>query len=49
MLERVAARIKYHQSRNATARVSHTKTKIDRYAALGIDPERITKCKWPKT
>lgn len=49
MLERVAARIDYHQSRNATARESHTKTRIDRYASLGIDPDRITKCRWPKT
>jgi hypothetical protein len=49
MLQRVAARIEYHQGRNATARKGHTKTRINRYAALGIDPESITKCRWPKT
>jgi hypothetical protein len=49
MLERVAARIDYHQRRNAAARESHTKTRIDRYTPLGIDPHRITPCRSPQT
>ncbi len=49
MLKRVALRIDYHQRRNAAARVSHTKTRRKRYAALGIDPDRITQCRWPGT
>lgn len=48
MLQRVAERIEYHQNRNAMARECHTKTRLDRYAALGIDPYGITQCRWPK-
>jgi hypothetical protein len=48
MLARVAARIEYHQRRNATARESHTKAALARYTALGINPDRIANCRWPK-
>ncbi len=48
MLQQAAVRITYHQRRNATARQSHAKTRIDRYASLGIDLDRITKCRWPE-
>jgi len=34
----------YHQRRNRQARVSHTKTKIDRLAALEIDVDKIKSC-----
>ena len=34
----------YHQRRNKQSRVSHTKTRIARLAALGIDVERIKSC-----
>ncbi|WP_236625963.1 hypothetical protein, partial [Rhodopirellula baltica] len=49
LLDQVASRINYYQSRNVAARISHTQTKLDRYAELGIDPESITRCRWPKT
>ncbi|MEP3930175.1 hypothetical protein, partial [Rhodopirellula bahusiensis] len=49
LLEQVASRINYHQSRNAAARVSHTRRKLERYATLGIDPDTITRCRWAKT
>lgn len=35
------SRIQYHQTRNATASVSHRKRCYDEYHAMGIDPERI--------
>jgi len=38
-------RQRYHQRRNAQARASHTKTKIARLKALGIDPETIMSCR----
>lgn len=34
----------YYQTRNATARKSHTKTRIKLYASLGIDVDRIKSC-----
>ena len=34
----------YHQRRNQQARTSHTKTRLERLAALGIDPDRIKSC-----
>lgn len=34
----------YYQRRNAQARRSHTKTRIARLHALGIDPDRIKSC-----
>lgn len=34
----------YYQRRNAQARRSHTKTRRQRYAELGIDVDRIKKC-----
>ena len=34
----------YYQRRNATAKRSHTKTRIALYASLGIDVERIKSC-----
>lgn len=34
----------YHQRRNKQSRVSHTKTRIARLAALGIDVDRIKSC-----
>ena len=34
----------YYQRRNKQARVSHTKTRIDRLAALGIDATKIKSC-----
>lgn len=34
----------YHQRRNQQARRSHTKTRIDRLTAMGIDVERIKSC-----
>ena len=49
MLARVVARINYHQLRNAMARESHTKTRTERYESLGVDSDRIHKCRWPKT
>ena len=35
---------RYHQRRNKQARTSHTKTRIARLRALGIDASRITSC-----
>lgn len=49
MLDQAAGRIGYHQSCNAAARQSHTQTKLERYAALGIDPDAITRCRWQET
>ena len=34
----------YHQQRNAQARWSHHKTRIDRLRAMGIAPDRIKSC-----
>ena len=34
----------YHQRRNQQSRVSHTKTRIERLSALGIDATRIKSC-----
>lgn len=34
----------YHQHRNKQARISHTKTRIDRLTALGIDVSQIKSC-----
>ena len=34
----------YHQRRNRQARISHTKTKMDRLAALEIDVDKIKSC-----
>jgi SRSO17 transposase len=34
-------RIRYHQTRNASASVSHRKRRHDDYRALGIDPDQI--------
>lgn len=34
----------YHQRRNAQARKSHTKTRIEQLHAMGIDPDRIRSC-----
>ncbi len=35
---------RYHQNRNAQANKSHTKTRIELYLKLGIDPARIKSC-----
>jgi SRSO17 transposase len=37
-------RQRYHQRRSAQARTSHTKTRIARLKALGIDPDTIKSC-----
>jgi hypothetical protein len=37
-LEPVAERIAYHQARNAAARASHTKTRLERLRARGHPP-----------
>jgi hypothetical protein len=34
----------YHQTRNAIARQSHTKTRIERLRKMGIDPDTIKSC-----
>lgn len=34
----------YDQARNEQARVSHTKTRVEQLAALGVDVERIKSC-----
>ena len=43
-LERELKKQKYHQRRNWQARKSHTKTRIKRLVALGIDPDGIKSC-----
>lgn len=43
-LEKELAEQKYHQSRNAQARRSHTKTRKARLKELGIDADRINSC-----
>jgi SRSO17 transposase len=43
-LNRESKKQKYHQRRNRQARKSHTKTRIKRLVALGIDPDRIKSC-----
>ena len=35
---------KYYQRRNKQARTSHTKTRVRRLAAMGIDPDKIKSC-----
>ncbi len=43
-LERELEKQQYHQRRNRQARKSHTKTRIAKLKALGIDPIRIKTC-----
>lgn len=43
-LARTLEIIRYHQKRNATARKSHTKTRIRLLAAQGIDPAALERC-----
>ena len=43
-LERELEKQQYHQRRNRQARKSHTKTRIAKLKALGIDPNRIKTC-----
>ena len=40
---------KYYQQRNRQARKSHTKTRIERLAAIGIDVDKIKSCIPPDT
>lgn len=43
-LEQELAKQRYHQRRNRQARTSHTKTRIARLRAMGIDPLLIKSC-----
>lgn len=43
-LQRALETILYHQRRNAVARNSHTKTRLKRLAAAGIDLEPVRRC-----
>jgi len=43
-LKREQEKQDYYQRRNRQARLSHTKTRRERLAALGIDPDRIKSC-----
>lgn len=45
LFERTAEKIRYHQNRNARARRSHTKTKINKLKQVGIDPTALKNCK----
>ena len=40
---------KYYQRRNKQARKSHTKTRIERLTAIGIDVDKIKSCIPPDT
>jgi SRSO17 transposase len=42
--EKVLNDTHYHQERNAQAKKSHTKTRIERYHELGIDVDKIKSC-----
>jgi SRSO17 transposase len=48
-LEKELATQQYYQKRNATSRRSHTKTRMARLKALGIDADRIKSCVPPST
>jgi SRSO17 transposase len=43
-LKREQEKQDYYQRRNRQARLSHTKTRRERLASLGIDPDRIKSC-----
>lgn len=44
VFEQEANQQRYHQTRNAQAKKSHTKTRIEFYQKLGIDADRIKSC-----
>lgn len=46
LIDATAYRLEYYQRRNAQARKSHTKTRIKKLLALGIDVDVIPKCQW---
>jgi hypothetical protein len=46
LIDATAYRLEYYQRRNAQARKSHTKTRIKKLLALGIDVNVVPKCQW---
>jgi SRSO17 transposase len=41
-----AHRLQYYQRRNALARKSHTRTRVQKLASLGVDLATLNKCNW---
>jgi SRSO17 transposase len=46
LIENTAYRLQYYQRRNAQARKSHTKTRIRKLEAMGIDMSQVELCCW---
>lgn len=46
LIDATASRLEYYQRRNAQARKSHTKTRVRKLEAMGIDMTHIAKCSW---
>lgn len=49
LINSTANRIQYYQRRNAQARRSHTRTRIAKLAAAGINVAAMTQCAWDDT
>lgn len=46
LIDNTAYKIQYHQKRNRQARLSHTKTRINKLEAMGIDLTTTRRCRW---